>query len=203
MKSTTFIRTGGLVVMTALSASLWLSSGFGAHAAGGGIAGVEERADLQICVARPDGSNPGGEAMSKLRRALSDVQAHPQFKPAGLDANGGPKLVAGCPSPSTLHTKEWGGRRVSRPGAFHAYVFLASEEDLGDNIFKRDRVTVQERMCEHQRCASVSNALYVTPDVLADEDRLSRALATGIGLAVDESPARDGAALTADEKPAP
>lgn len=54
-------------------------------------------------------------------------------------------------------------------------------------------------MCTGQVCNSVSNALYITPEELADPETLVKALTAGVGLeANDSTPYVDG--VTADDK---
>ncbi|MEA2717901.1 MAG: hypothetical protein QOI99_2218 [Actinomycetota bacterium] len=161
------------------------------------IAGVPGRTRLEICVAGADGSAPPRPAVKAVGAALEQVRGHRHFKAAGLEAGGGPRLVAGCPGPPAMRTKA-GANRVDHPGRFHTYVYVVSEDVLGGMAFKGSpAVAAQERVCDDDVCASVANAVYVTEKDLADPTTLARALRAGVGLPPDDGDETPAAATKA------
>ncbi|MCG8347625.1 MAG: hypothetical protein MI924_07580 [Chloroflexales bacterium] len=121
---------------------------------------------------------------------------------AGLDRGEGPPIVAGRPTASTLSTEHHGRLIVDQLGPVHTYVFIAPEEELQKTQFKYyPRTIPQETMCRGDMCGSVANAVYITPQELADRQTLVDALTAGLGLPLDEAPqdpANNG--LTPDTK---
>lgn len=172
-------------------------------AAGEGIGGVPGRISLHICVANHNGSPIAGEVMRKVHTAFAKVRQHPDFEAAGLNGGDGPTIRAGCPSPSTLNTERWGRNTVAHPGSIHTYVFIAPAEEIQRTQFKHyPRVVGHEQMCEGAHCASVANAVYLTPEELNDPEALIRSLLAGIGLSASylETPVYTDQ-VTPDRKP--
>lgn len=97
------------------------------------IGGIPGRDNLQLCIANVDGSPAKGEVMSRIPMAFATVKHHPEFEKAGLNAGGGPKVRAGCPSGSDLKTQQLGRRNVTVAGPILTYVFVTSAEDIKGN----------------------------------------------------------------------
>lgn len=191
MMTTKSFRLIAVSIIAMLTLSIWVSPQLirSYTYANDGIGGVASRTNLQICIANHNGAPVTGEVMSKIRTAFAKVKQHPDFERAGLNRGGGPQIRAGCPSASTLNTEKWGRNTVTTPGPIHTYVFIASAQDLQGTQFKQyPRVVGYEQMCISSQCASVANAVYLTPEELNDPQLLVRTLTAGIGLS-DPQPA--------------
>lgn len=188
-------RIGTLVVLTFFAVGAWGFAFFrNSSVAAQSLGGPLGRPRLEVCVQNMDGTVVEPEVMDKITTAFKEVKKHRDFEAAGLNAGGGPKLKAGCPSGPTL--KENKARKVTKPSPEFTFIFIASEEDLKGVLFKYyPRVKSQETMCKEDSCTEVTKALYLTPQEIGDPAKLIPALTFGVGLMPTEPPQsqyRDG-----------
>lgn len=207
-------RTIKLFVMLLLAVAVWsiptLRSGLRAARESEWVAGVPGRVRL-FCIANHDGMALPDDVLPKINAAFAKVAQHPEFARAGLDVvpptaadttgQGDPRILAGCPSRSTLNSDQWGRYTVTRPGPVQTYVFIVAADELKQTEFKHyPRVVGQEQICGEGVCNSVANAVYITPDELNEPAVLEQALTAGLGLPLTAEPIYiDG--VTPDQKP--
>lgn len=173
-----------LVVLAALAVGSWSFSFWSqAHAGSSKLPGG--RPSLQVCIQKMDGSEVDSATMGKVTAAFAKVKNHPDFHAAGLDSSGGMKILRGCPSVAAA--KQGRAHVVTQPSPIFSFVFIATEEELKHVTFKSyPRVGSQETMCSGDKCHEITKALYMTPQEVANEEALVKALTAGIGLALPE-----------------
>lgn len=165
------------IMVAALSAGLtyaalpWIAGMSGDQAAAAGR-------PLRLCIDVVGVEVDRVQARSRIEQVMrSQVERHPQFARVGFQP-GAWTVDAGCPSEPALlrsgerHPKN-GGRQtwdglVTVPSGYAGFIFVVPQAEIrrmfGDLPF---HVYGQEVMCKRGSCGDVSNAIYVSPELLA------------------------------------
>ncbi len=148
-----------------------------------------QRGAAKVCIENLDGTPASPRAMGKLMAAVQRVRAHRHFKAARLDREGGPTVLAGCPSDATIKSPRWAGFKLgapqlrTAPSDIATFVFIvppAEAQRAFGSMFPR--ITPQAIMCHEHTCGEVATATYLTPAELERVGVLARSLSWGLGL---------------------
>lgn len=166
----------------------------GPEAERSGRFGAPNRDRLAICV-DAEGVLPvfATQARNAFESALQSLSDDPVWVRVGL-SEPSPIVQEDCPAGPALYDPDAGpkiddslfevrGRAVANASYYSIHVYVIPQADI-DHYTGRDgyRLTGEEYFCSQGSCSEITAGLYVSPDELVDQARLSDLLAHAIGL---------------------
>lgn len=175
-------------------AALVVASWFGASALrdespAAAVDGSLGRIQLIVCVdVDPGAGQERRQLLAQVEASMARLEQGERWREAGLDAYPW-RVQAGCPGGYVAPPENAGpyssqvvGGRVEVPSSVSTMVYLVgpgSRHELGERQFAR---AAREMLCDEEGCMEVTTAVFVTPELAADEAALDRAMRFGLGI---------------------